>query len=126
MKRTCTSATHEVLKSLRKQAIEIGRYYEQTKKQMGKEKEYKIITKLAEHLVEILQIQMLFTSAIHNTGSLIHLTEKLEFAEDKKAITKMKEEYERRVKEDLWSLHREFIKLAKNNSYSVIMQSRKS
>ena len=76
-------------------------------------------------MVEILRIQMLFTSAIYYTGSLIHLTEKLEFAEDKKAITKMKEEYERRVKEDLWSLHREIIKLAKNNSYSVIMPSGK-
>ena len=120
------SATHEVLESLRKEAKEIAKYYEQTKTQMGKEKDYEIITKLGEHLVEILQIQMLFTSVIYYTGSLIHLTEKLEFAEDKKAITKMKEEYERRVKEDLWSLHREIIKLAKNNSYSVIMQSRKN
>ena len=92
------SATHEVLESLRKKAKEIAKYYEETKTQMGKEKEYEIITKLAEHLVEILRIQMLFTSAIYYTGSLIRLTEKLEFAEERKDITKMKEEYERRVK----------------------------
>ena len=85
---------------LEKKAKEIAKYYEETKTQMGKEKEYEIITKLAEHLVEILRIQMLFTSAIYYTGSLIHLMEKLEFAEDKKVITKMKEEYERRVKEE--------------------------
>lgn len=114
MKRTRTSATHEVLKSLRKQAKEIARYYEQTKTQMGKEKEYEIITKLAEHLVEILRIQMLFTSAILYTGSLICLAEKQESAEDRQAITKMKEEYERRVKEDLWTLHQEIVKMANN------------
>ena len=59
------SATHEVLESLRKEAKEIAKYYEQTKTQMGNEKDYEIITKLGEHLVEILQIQMLLTSVIY-------------------------------------------------------------
>jgi len=113
MKKTHTSAIHQALKSLRKQAKET-RYYEQTKTQMGKEKEYEIITKLAEHLVEILRIQMLLTTAIFSTGSLIYLTENLETAEDRQGITRMKEEYERRVKEDLWTLHQEIVKIANN------------